>query len=119
MALINCPECGKQVSDTASLCPHCGCNVQKGIKKQAKELSNKQAIEDWNNAPQAQKNVSIIIFIAICIFVLIILIKAFSNDTDHTDGKCDICNKDKYSSLQGEEYCYAHYKDALDYYLED
>jgi len=24
MALINCPECGKQVSDAASACPHCG-----------------------------------------------------------------------------------------------
>lgn len=24
MALINCPECGKQVSDTAPSCPHCG-----------------------------------------------------------------------------------------------
>ncbi len=24
MALINCPECGKQISDTTSSCPHCG-----------------------------------------------------------------------------------------------
>lgn len=24
MALINCPECGKQVSDTAPACPNCG-----------------------------------------------------------------------------------------------
>lgn len=24
MALINCPECGKQVSDTAPTCPNCG-----------------------------------------------------------------------------------------------
>jgi uncharacterized membrane protein len=24
MALINCPECGKQVSDSAPSCPHCG-----------------------------------------------------------------------------------------------
>ena len=24
MALINCPECGKHVSDTAPSCPHCG-----------------------------------------------------------------------------------------------
>lgn len=25
MALINCPECGKEVSDKAKLCPNCGC----------------------------------------------------------------------------------------------
>lgn len=24
MALINCPECGNQVSDTAKRCPNCG-----------------------------------------------------------------------------------------------
>jgi hypothetical protein len=24
MALMNCPECGKQVSDRAAACPHCG-----------------------------------------------------------------------------------------------
>ena len=24
MALINCPECGKEVSSTAVSCPHCG-----------------------------------------------------------------------------------------------
>ena len=25
MALIQCPECGKQISDRAPACPHCGC----------------------------------------------------------------------------------------------
>lgn len=24
MALINCPECNQQISDTAPTCPHCG-----------------------------------------------------------------------------------------------
>jgi predicted amidophosphoribosyltransferase len=24
MALVNCPECGKEISDTADKCPHCG-----------------------------------------------------------------------------------------------
>lgn len=27
MALIECPECGNQVSDKASACPHCGCPI--------------------------------------------------------------------------------------------
>lgn len=27
MALINCPECGKQVSDQAGACPNCGCPI--------------------------------------------------------------------------------------------
>ena len=28
MALINCPECGKEISDRATACPHCGCPVE-------------------------------------------------------------------------------------------
>ena len=25
MALVKCPECGKEISDSALACPHCGC----------------------------------------------------------------------------------------------
>ena len=28
MALITCPECGKEVSDKATTCPNCGCPLQ-------------------------------------------------------------------------------------------
>ena len=27
MAMITCRECGKQISDTADICPHCGAKV--------------------------------------------------------------------------------------------
>ncbi len=27
MALINCPECGKEISDKANACPNCGCPI--------------------------------------------------------------------------------------------
>lgn len=30
MALINCPECGKQISDKATACPNCGYPIQNG-----------------------------------------------------------------------------------------
>lgn len=31
MALVSCKECGKEISDTASVCPHCGAPVVKDI----------------------------------------------------------------------------------------
>lgn len=31
MALMNCKECGKEVSDSASVCPHCGAPVDKYV----------------------------------------------------------------------------------------
>lgn len=30
MALIKCPECGKEISDLAKACPSCGCPVHSG-----------------------------------------------------------------------------------------
>lgn len=29
MALIKCPECGREVSDMAASCPNCGCPIEK------------------------------------------------------------------------------------------
>lgn len=29
MSLIRCPECGKEISDTAASCPNCGYSFQK------------------------------------------------------------------------------------------
>ncbi len=31
MALINCKECGQQISDSAKVCPHCGAPVVKDV----------------------------------------------------------------------------------------
>lgn len=28
MALMSCPECGKEISDAAQACPHCGHPIQ-------------------------------------------------------------------------------------------
>lgn len=32
MALIKCSECGKDISDKASVCPNCGCHYRKLYK---------------------------------------------------------------------------------------
>lgn len=36
MALINCPECNREVSDKAGACPHCGFGVAKYVERQEK-----------------------------------------------------------------------------------
>lgn len=35
MALINCPECGQQVSNAAEACPHCGFPVARSLAEAA------------------------------------------------------------------------------------
>jgi DNA-directed RNA polymerase subunit RPC12/RpoP len=42
MALIKCPECGKDVSNSASMCPHCGFDIQESfIKNKIKNIKKK------------------------------------------------------------------------------
>lgn len=38
MALIHCPECGKEISDNAKKCPHCGMKLKKGFFQSHKLL---------------------------------------------------------------------------------
>ena len=38
MALINCPECGKQISEQATSCPHCGFPLKRSNKKEIDKL---------------------------------------------------------------------------------
>ncbi len=49
MALINCPECGKEISDKATSCPSCGCPIEK------KEMRNNHTEEN-----QEQKDYTVI-----------------------------------------------------------
>jgi DNA-directed RNA polymerase beta' subunit len=44
MALINCLECRKEISDKASACPHCGAPVDNQIIER-KKLEQKQQAE--------------------------------------------------------------------------
>lgn len=36
--LINCKECGKEISDTAKQCPNCGAKVKKEKQRKEKKL---------------------------------------------------------------------------------
>lgn len=45
MSLIKCSECGKEISDKAAACPHCGCPVEislSKIEKQAKSAKEEK-----------------------------------------------------------------------------
>lgn len=46
MALVKCPECGNEVSDSAVMCPHCGYNVKENFcQVESKTTENTVKIE--------------------------------------------------------------------------
>lgn len=70
MALIICPECGKQVSDQAKLCPDCGYPLQKSIK------SNKTAEKRANFKHKLKSRPAKLLYF--CIVVIAIIAAAFT-----------------------------------------
>lgn len=50
MALIDCPECGKQISDKATACPNCGYPMELYIQQERKKEADKERTEKEMNA---------------------------------------------------------------------
>ena len=48
MALVSCPECGKEISDTARSCPHCGYSA---TEKPANQTRRTPLIDGPSRAP--------------------------------------------------------------------
>ena len=70
MALIKCPECNREISDTADLCPHCGYKIKNKSKDTSKSLV---LVKDDSNVLLI---VGVICLFAIPIVGLIIIIVA-------------------------------------------
>lgn len=72
MALINCPECDKQISDKASACINCGHPIVKTTSQHGLNIGDEQPIE------LTAKRLKLISFLSFGIFVLGIIIVAAS-----------------------------------------
>lgn len=58
MAMIKCPECNQEISDQASVCPHCGYPIQeKAMAAMAAEISNSTVQTSEANCSTAAESV--------------------------------------------------------------
>ena len=71
MALIKCPECGKEISDKAAICPNCGCPIR---REPIESLQEEYAEDEEESNSELWKNDIAygILSIIICIFATII-----------------------------------------------
>ena len=82
MALIKCPECGRDISDKANACVHCGYPLSKVADNAEKKESNKeltQTVESQetllpNKAKKTVSNKTKAIIAVVCILVLALII---------------------------------------------
>lgn len=73
MALINCPECGKEISDRVKVCPHCGYPFMEEQSEVSKvELSGVNLIKDDTPERKAKRK-KIILYSLIGAVIVIVL----------------------------------------------
>jgi len=77
MALIQCPECGRDVSDKAAACPHCGHPVR-GQVKSDRVLNSSVAskivgmLGGWLIVPWIARLLAMVLF---CIVLIVMFMK--------------------------------------------
>ena len=74
MALIKCPECGKEISDRAASCPNCGCPISSmgSYQVEPKQEEVKQ-IDISSNKVAKSKNMKNIIIAIVAIIVIAVI----------------------------------------------
>lgn len=75
MALIKCPECGKEISDRAASCIHCGCPIQPqqtAYRAETPPTPEKVIQNDQVRISQKQ-TIAVIVLVAISVFLPLVL----------------------------------------------
>ena len=85
MALINCNECGKEVSDKAITCPNCGAPIKKD------NVYVKRPVGQITPQPKKKTNKGLIICIVIAV---ILIIGLFGGSNESESDKNDSNNKE-------------------------
>lgn len=77
MALINCPDCKKEVSDRSKECPHCGFPIALESGKRDTRLSQKDKFHSQVKKPSFKKYVLITSVLLVLVFSSVILFLNF------------------------------------------
>ena len=126
--IINCKECGREISDTAKVCPHCGAKVKKEKAKLDSVNKLGSILSNLSNKVKDSKNGKIIYLgslisscaVALCFFILTIISfaapYAFLHSEPCTDGyalidELAIKNQNRYDvNIRGDNYSILRYK---------
>lgn len=112
MALIKCPECQHDVSESAQSCPNCGFEVKTYLDFQKREEDKKRQ-EEQHQLEKLKEGCGCLFLIVLIIFAIIGLYSCFN--TNNVEKiyitKCDWCGN--------EEECrkyYVQYEEVDKYY---
>lgn len=79
MALINCPECGKEISDTCESCIHCGYKMIKTIDIEEKQTNKKKLLS---------KPIIIVIVSVIALLIIVLVVNKSLHTYSYEEEVC-------------------------------
>lgn len=107
MALIKCPECGKEISDKAAACPNCGHPIatenQNGKSQPPAPEPRIYAPQEKNPKKPLRKGDKVLIFIIAlaCISIIIGVIIAVTDNDDNSSSLASNNNSEKVTTKEG------------------
>lgn len=84
MALINCPECSKEISDKVKACPHCGYPFE---EQRSVSQTKNQPVKEVNTTPQKSKAKKLLLTGIPIVLVIVALIIGIGYINKKTDEK--------------------------------
>lgn len=122
MAIINCPECGKEVSDKAISCPNCGYGVKSHYEKIYKFEQDKQNIqkrekakkEILNNLKNNKKIFFVVFGVMFILAMLYIGFLIYNGKVDYQLAKKQFLNGDL-ETAEKTFYSLNGYRDSEEY----
>jgi len=99
MALINCPECAKQISDQTNTCPHCGYPIQSQKVDPFSTSANQTQFQ--RETPKSYGCGTFILIVIIC-FILYQCVSSYSDYQDRVETYSEPTNKIEPESIDLE-----------------
>lgn len=108
MALIKCSECGREISDKASSCPHCGCPVtgkeelleKSSVEKEVSEGNNEETKPESGKSEDKKKlskrGIIAIIVAVVVIAAVVIAYFVLTTDSRNYNAASDLFKEEKY-----------------------
>ncbi len=118
MALIKCPECGKEISDQAEVCIHCGYPIKKNQEEPGRIVqedeadidretildsvgtTGKTSTENAEEKKKRRRNAVIAIVVVVGIIVIFVAVVEYTN---HAYTRAQRKAQQSYSSYQSEK----------------
>ena len=121
--LIKCPACGREVSNQAVSCPHCGQPIMEMVKEkereeEAKQIARYSQIEEYGKSRSKKKggfNVGCLIIIGMFVVAMIVAV-AFPNNKRASETINNSEQQSEANTKNDDEY---NYKSMVERYIKD